>query len=199
MLRLLAAMCLSATGFVWAEDLPADITSKAREKWIKEWQSAYAKERDKLTKKIDDAKTKMKFAATAKEGREELASAQKALDTLKQEPWRFGFTPFVVITDKPTEKTVGWVASGNYTATATEKGTVVEGVITVTPLKGTPEKRVARFFIASPLKIAKDKKNAPLALSGLWYVAGSTAVNGRMMPVLYRFEIKKEDFPPEKK
>ncbi|AMV30198.1 hypothetical protein VT84_37750 [Gemmata sp. SH-PL17] len=192
---LVASFCLSSSAKA-DDELPPDLSPKKREEWVTQWQPAYAKERGRLVNVVDDAKTKSKIAATAKEGREELARAQKALDELKKEPWRFGRTPFKVVTDTAPIGTVGWVAPGSYIASSTlPNGVMVEGTFIRNPQNGGKQNGAARYLVASPLKVAKDKKNPPVALPGLWYVAGTTKVDGKEIKVLYRFEIDKDDFP----
>lgn len=142
----------------------------------------------------------MKFPATAKAGKANLSKARAGLARLEQTPWLNAGAGLVVIGENPRLKAgeIGFISSlGEYVATKTNNGTLVDGLI-----NPKDEKLPTRFLIASPFeipKVGKGKKGKPLTFTGLWYVAGFVDISGKNVPVLYRFNIKKEEITGPKK
>ncbi len=196
-MRLAALLTLILAPSVLAADFPQDMTPDARAAFLKKWQTAYATERDKWTAQADEARSLLKFKATEKEGKAKLAEATAALASLEKEPGLFVGSPAQNAGEK--EPLVGEVCNlrvvnNEFAVAETIDGrTLVECVI---PRNG--KAAVTRYLIASPIDVPK-KKDGKIGLPGMWYCAGTTEVKGKTVPVLYRLELKKDDYPPAKK
>lgn len=178
-----------------APDLPKDIDAKSRAVWVKKWQPAYVAERDRLNKEIDGAEPLLKFATTAQEARMVIAAARDQLDQIRRQPWLVKGAPLDKFKgDAGSAGDIRVLPQGEYVAVAVlPEGTYVEAL---TEFAG--EKVILRYLVASPLP-KKAKKDTQIALPGMWYVAGTTEVKGKTVAVIYKFDLKKDDFPPEKK
>lgn len=183
-----------------AAELPRNITPEDRAAFIRKAAAAHAKAVEDWKAKAEDAKAQMKFPATAKEGKANLAKAEAALANLARAPQQVSGTLLVVIGENPKLKAgdIGIISPlGEYVATKTDDGTLVDGLI-----NPKDEKLPTRFLIASPFEIpkaVKGKKNPPLTFTGLWYVAGFVEKNGKKVPVIYNLDIKKEEITSDKK
>lgn len=197
MLRTLSAalaLCIAST--CTAADLPKNISTIARAEWVKKWQPTYAAEREKRQARVEEGRTLAKFAATKKEGEALLIEATAALKDFEARPWIAPGAPIEVIGEK--EPTAGAVCGFAVLRDEFAVGEVLpEGVLVecVVPRKG--KVTIARYLIASPIELPK-KKDATMKLPGMWYCAGTADVKGKTVPVLYRFELSKDDFPPVK-
>lgn len=171
------------------EKLPPDISPDDRAAWVKEWRADYLKYREQFQKKIAEGKQLAKFATTAADGRKLIAEGEIGLDRLDKQPTYYCGRVKSIINAVEGGDILS-VNAGEYIASAAEKGVLVSGVIV-----NGGEKRLLKLLVASPMKLPKGKKESPIALPGLWYVAGSIEIKGESVPVLYRFEVKKDDFP----
>lgn len=181
---LLAFPLLAAAVSARAADLPKDISPDARAEFLAQLKGNYAKARGDLLAEIEDARTLAKFKATEAEGKKKLALADMRLAQLEKSPLNAAGKLLGHIGESPKAGTVGTVAAGEFLATATS----AEGVL-VTGLLAGDDKIVVQYLIASPLKLPKPagKKDPPVSMNGIWYVAGTTEVKGKAVPVLYRF------------
>jgi hypothetical protein len=205
MLRLsLLGPTLLFTSAALAADLPKDITPEAKAAIIKKCKSLRDDDREKWTKEAEDAQTLIKFAGTAAEGKKKLAQAKSILAGIEKFPQSYANRLAVEFVEPPLAAgSIGRLrADRNEFAVieTSDDGVAVECVLS--DGGNSTGKKILRYFIASPLKVpkGKGKKDPIVSLPGLWYVAGTTEVKGKTVPVLYRFELTKEDFEekPEK-
>ncbi len=177
-----------------AADLPKDISEDARAAVVKKWQANYTAARAKLMAQADEAETLAKLPATAAEGKRKLADAKALLARIDKDHTAVPVPVTFIINERPVkEGVIGIVEAGEFVGSMTADGVLVEGVL-------VNDKRVVRYLIASPFPLPKPKakKDPPVSLAGAWYIAGTTEMKGKAVPVLYRFEIKKTDIPSEK-
>lgn len=177
-----------------ADDLPKDISKERRNELVKQWQVAYKNHVDFWQQKKEDAITLTKFATSEKEGKTRLAEANKALAAMEDRPWNCSGSPFKFI----EQKTAGigdvvTIASGDPKSAFAFAGEHESGLLVET-VTGGSQPTIRRYLVASPIKIPKDGKSK-FAMPGLWYYAGEVEVKSKVVPILYRFELKPEDFP----
>lgn len=175
-------------------DLPKDISAEDREAVIRNLRTVYSAEHDKWAAQAEDAKTLMKFKATEKEGKQKLAKAEAELARLAKEPasWTIPKSPIVLFGDVPARTgRIGHLNNGGWMFVVSE--VLPNGVLVDAMLKEGAKVSTARYFIASPVEVPKKGKNPEIRFPGLWYVAGTAEIKGKVVPVLYRFEVKKAD------
>lgn len=184
-----------------ADPLPKDISAEARAEWLKKWQEGHTKRADEIKKKIEDANTLLKLPTTEAEGKKKLAEAKAEQKRLGAAGWYYPGHPFPSILAKAARPgDVVLIPGGNLFQLGEdlkEGGVIAEAILPEDKDTAT----LTRYLVASPVKLGKPvgKKQPAVDLTHLWYWAGSVDYKGKSIPVLYRFEIKKEDFPPAKK
>lgn len=191
----LVAVLFLVTSLVSAADLPKDIGAEARAVWVKKWQPTYAAERDRLKKEIQEAEPLVKFPTTATAAKAKIAACKELLDVIQRRPWSVKDAPVDKFKgDAGSTGDIGLLPQGEYVAVAVlPEGTHVEALS-----EFAGEKVILRYLVASPLP-KKVKKDSQISLPGMWYVAGTAEVKGKTATVVYKFELKKEDYPAEKK
>ena len=200
MLRaLLVAFAVLVVGPAIAAELPAPLPENERAELVAKWRKGYDAALAKVKDDIADAKLLSQTKGTASEGKVKLATANAILAAMTKNPTLYG-GGFAPIYENGGRDQVGSLTQPSLTvAEVNRDGVIVEGLvirkraISLNPVVMAEDKIVARYLIASPLPAAK--KGAKVNLEGLWHVAGEIEHNEKRIPVLYRFEIKKDELP----
>ncbi|VTR99267.1 unnamed protein product [Gemmata massiliana] len=178
-----------------AADLPPPMPEAERAVLVSKWRKGYDAALAKVKDEIAEAKVLSKDIASAGEGKIMLMRANTRLAVMTKSPELYGGGFTTVF--EGAKGQVGRLAQSSLTvAEVNTEGTVVEGVAIrrpANPFVVGEEKVTVRYLVVSSLPDAK--KGATVSLNGLWYVAGDMEHNGKKIPVLYRFEIKKDEMP----
>ncbi len=199
---LVAAFVLSCPHILQAADLPPPMSEENRVALVAKWRTGYDSAITKVKEDIADAKVLSKNKSTASEGKVKLEAANKLLAAMTKNPPLYGGGGFSTVHEGEKGQVGPLAQSTLGVAEVNGDGVIVEGVaikkraISLNPLVMAEDKIVVRYLIASPLRGAN--KGGKLNLDGLWYVAGEVEHNEKKLPVLYQFEIKKDEMPAKK-
>lgn len=189
MIRAALFVALAALG----ADFPAPMNDEDRAKVIEQWQVSYKERVQSIKDRIEDGRLLAKKKGMEIAGKSLIKKSTDNLKTLTKNPSHAKkLKPFVTINAIHKPGIVGHLPAAQYQVVKiTPQGTVVHG--SYLGSEGSREHVYqTTYLIASPMK-AKLREMLPLR--DPYYVAGAVDLDGKQVPVLYRFEIKPGEVP----